>query len=85
VRRAASGARLKPDVGRQDGRGSVSADRRRTEGETYLIYASDYDRQRNQYGTSICTRSVPLDQAELDLRVLGKGKLHGVERTTFKR
>jgi hypothetical protein len=54
-------------------------------GETYLIYASDYDHKRKQYGTSICTRTVPLDQADLDLRVLGKGKLHGVERTTFRR
>jgi hypothetical protein len=45
-------------------------------GETYLVYANDYDRQGNEYGTSICTRTVPLLEAEKDLRVLGKGRVH---------
>ena len=45
-------------------------------GETYLVYANDYDRKDNAYGTSICTRTVPLAEAEKDVRVLGKGRVH---------
>jgi hypothetical protein len=52
-------------------------------GETYLVYASEYDRAKDEYGTSICTRSRPLANAERDLRVLGKGKVHAGEHSAF--
>jgi hypothetical protein len=52
-------------------------------GESYLVYASEYDRAKNEYGTSICTRSRPLADAGKDLQVLGEGKKHAGEQTAF--
>jgi hypothetical protein len=43
-------------------------------GESYLIYAEQYDAIRNFYGASHCSRSQFLSDAEIDLNVLGKGK-----------
>lgn len=50
-------------------------------GESYLVYASQHNRAKDEYGTSNCTRSRPLAEAENDLRVLGKGKAHAGELT----
>lgn len=45
-------------------------------GEEYVVYAHLSDRydEDAQLSTSICTRTVPLDQASADLRELGEGK-----------
>lgn len=52
-------------------------------GESYLVYASEYNRAKNEYGTSICTRSKPLAGASKDLQVLGKGKAHAGEQAAL--
>jgi hypothetical protein len=55
-------------------------------GESYLVYANDYDRATNEYGTSICTRTSPLANAEEDVKVLGSGKEpRGAKMISFSR